>query len=163
MALAEEQREKCRLYRKDAQAHRIREEDRLSRLYQVKTREDCFDVEQENTITQDRKTLYLRELKAQYEARLQMEKSRLESEHEDKVRMVKAHSHLEDAKALVKARLALKYQQEENALSLDHYRGIRDLQMEKSEKYKLVLEQSTRQAKEEWEAHYQRLSEQLLK
>jgi hypothetical protein len=63
-------------------------------LYQVKTREDCFDVEQENTITQDRKTLYLRELKAQYEARLQMEKSRLESEHEDKVRMVKAHSHL---------------------------------------------------------------------
>ena len=45
MALVEEHRQKCRLLRKDAQAHRVREEERLSRLYQIKTREDCFEVE----------------------------------------------------------------------------------------------------------------------
>ena len=63
--------------------------------------------------------------------RVQMERNRLQAEHDDKLRAAKSLSHLEDAKTLVKAKLALKYQQEENERSLDHFRGIRELQMEK--------------------------------
>ena len=111
----------------------------------------------------DKKGLYKNELRDNRDAKLQLEKSRLELEHQERVRDLRIQSHIEDSKAQLKASIGLKYQQEENRLTLDHHRVVREMQLERNEKYKLHKDQSARKLKEEIESHYNSLKEQLIK
>ena len=107
--------------------------------------------------------MYIRELKEAMEAKAHLERSRLEIEQQEKLRALRSQAHLEEGKALIRARLALKYQEAETKRGIEHYSLIREMQQERGDKYKLIAEQGARKEKERLERDHQGLMEQLFK
>lgn len=78
------------------------------------------------------------------EAKLNLERTRLEIEHQEKMGALRSQKRLEEAKAVIRARLELQYQEAETKRGIEHYSLIREMQQERVDKYKLTGEQGVR-------------------
>jgi hypothetical protein len=69
----------------------------------------------------------MREVKDAMETKLNFERARLEIEQQEKLGALRSQKPLEEAKALIRARLELKYQEAETKRGIEHYSLIREM------------------------------------
>jgi len=107
---------------------REREEAKLSKAYQVKWQEVSLALEHDGVVARDYKETQIRDLKEAMEAKLHLERTRLEIEHGEKMGALRSQKRLEEAKAVIRARLELQYQEAETKRGIEHYSLIREMQ-----------------------------------
>lgn len=85
----------------------------------------------------DKKQQYKRELREKVQTRLAFEKGRMELEHQERLRDCKIEKgkDLISHKAEIKATFELDYERKSNALTLEHYQVIREIQTTNKDKY----------------------------
>ena len=85
----------------------------------------------------DKKQQYKRELREKVQARLAYEKGRMELEHQERIRDCKIEKgkDLISLKAEIKATKELEYEKRANALTLEHYQLLREIQTTNKDKY----------------------------